>query len=484
MLYLFIDSKQIKLLCLRKSLLGQQEVSFFEKKHEVELLNNGRVADTDLLASAIKEGLTALGPASGREKEVVLILSQGTFEFLRTEVPADVAPSAVVSFVKDKARSSMSIDLDGSYYDFFIKEYDNKKQIAFFALDREVFERFREVANLLELKLISLIPESLAYYKLFEKTLKPNKKEVIFYVNYEKTLLKGYLYDSFGLLPEKEWFLDLKEEVDLIKTLKEKVNLIQNEGIKINRIILSGSESEKVRQDTFTKAVGVWTNPLKRIIPNFYDEYLKLLVPQAQGQFPILNFDVCFGAFIFIQENKEFSILKRNNFARSPGGSMPKINLSGVFKKEILIFTISFLASFVFFVMITRLTPSLFKSLGKKTDTGSEITNVPTQPPTSTPTPSIKRDEIKIKLLNGSGTPGKASEVKEILNKEGYQEIITGNADSFDYKTTVFEIKKEKKEALVFLKEDLKDYLSKFDSKNLAEEETADVIIIIGKDFK
>lgn len=484
MLYLFIDSKQIKLLCLRKSLLGQQEVSFFEKKHEVQLLNNGRVTDTDLLASAVKEGLAALGPASAKEKEVVLILSQGTFEFLRTEVPADVAPSAVVSFVKDKARSSMSIDLDSSYYDFFIKEYENKKQIAFFALDREVFERFREVANLLELKLVSLIPESLAYYKLFEKTLKPNKKEVIFYVNYEKTLLKGYLYDSFGLLPEKEWFLDVDEEVDLIKILKEKVALIQKEGVKINRIILSGSESEKIRQDTFTKAVGAWTNPLKRIIPNFYDEYLKLLVPQAQGQFPILNFDVCFGAFIFIQENKEFSILKRNSFARGSGGSMPKINFSGLFKKEVLIFIVSFLASFAFFVMLTKLAPSLFNSLGKKTETASEIKSLPTQPPTATPTPSFKRDEINIKVLNGSGTAGKAGEVKEILDEVGYKEIVTGNADSFDYETTVFEIKKEKNEVLEFLKEDLGDYLSKFESKNLAEEETADVIIIVGKDFK
>ncbi|MDH7476698.1 MAG: LytR C-terminal domain-containing protein [Microgenomates group bacterium] len=481
MLYLFIDSKQIKLICLRKSLLGQQELSFFEKKHEVNLLNNNQVVDVDLLASAIKDGLRGLGSAAIKEKEVVLILSQENFQFFRTEIPADVAPSAIVSFIKDKARASASIDIDNTYYDFLIKDYDNKKQVAFFAFDQENLKKFKEVMKLLDLKLLTIIPESLAYFKLFEKTLKKDKKEIIFYVYYEKTLLKGYLYDSLGLLPEQEWSLILKDKDDVVKILKEKVSQFSAEGLKINRIILSGPESEKIRQDTFTKAVGAWTNPLKRIIPHFYEDYLKLLLPQSQSQFPILNFDVCFGAFIFIQENKEFSILKRKPLRALTTPSWPKFNLSGIFKQSWFIFLISFLASFIFFILISRSTDNFinFSFPGKVTPTPTPIPS-----PTAIPTPSIKREMIKLKILNGSGIAGKAGELKEILSKNNYQEILTGNAESFDYETSIIQIKKDKENIIGYLKEDLKDYLPSFKTEELKSDEAADAVIIIGKDFK
>ena len=85
---------------------------------------------------------------------------------------------------------------------------------------------------------------------------------------------------------------------------------------KINRLILSGTLSDSVRQDTFTKDVGIWTNPLKRILPHFYADYLKMLVPIDNNPFPILQFDVCFGALIFSIENKGFSLLK-NMFSPS-----------------------------------------------------------------------------------------------------------------------------------------------------------------------
>ena len=87
-------------------------------------------------------------------------------------------------------------------------------------------------------------------------------------------------------------------------------------------------------------------------------------------------------------------------------------------------------------------------------------------------------------MLNGSGTKGKASEVKDLLKEKGYQEILTDNADNFDYKQTELQVKKSISSSSTTIKNDLKDYVAKFKESTLAESEAADVVIIIGTDFK
>ena len=110
-------------------------------------------------------------------------------------------------------------------------------------------------------------------------------------------------------------------------------------------------------------------------------------------------------------------------------------------------------------------------------------TKIPDKP-TVTPTPAIKRDEINIKVLNGSGTVGKASEVKDLLKENGYQEILTGNADNFEYEQTELQVKKSKSSVAEVIKNDLKENVASFKETVLDEDEAADVVIIIGSDFK
>ena len=107
------------------------------------------------------------------------------------------------------------------------------------------------------------------------------------------------------------------------------------------------------------------------------------------------------------------------------------------------------------------------------------------EPPTPTPTPAFTREELKIKILNGSGTKGKAGVVKDVLTEKKYLEIVTGNADNFDYKITEIQVKKTKKEAADYILEDLKDYTQQPTvSETLDDKELPDVVIIVGQDFK
>jgi hypothetical protein len=482
MIYLYLNKNQVKLLYLKKTLLKQEEVSTSEKTFETSLFENNKEISVDLLASAVKEVLTLSFGKNISDNQVTLILPQEMFFYFRTEVPSDIAPTALSSFVKDKASSVLPVIPEELISDYFIKENQDQKVVTFFGLKRDVFENLQQAFSLIDLKIFAIIPETLTYFKLFEKTLRPEKKENILYVNFEKNLFEGYLYDNFGLLTEKKLTGEIDEKIDdqeKADILKNEIKKFTEDKIKINRLVISGPQSENIRQDTFTKFVSIWTNPLKRIVPNFYENYLKVLVVGKDKPFSLLNFASCFGAFIFSQEEK-FSLFRNQNYQfKKQTFSTKKIGLP---KKEVFIFISSFLLSFALFYFISSFKSFSLPSLSKKQ---TQPTVSPTvAPPSPTPTPSFKKEELKIQVLNGSGVPGKASEMKEILKKKGYQEIITGNAKNYDYKLTELQVKKSKFQASEMIKEDLKDYLTSFKETVLDEKETPDVIIIFGSDFK
>ena len=481
MIYLYFNQKKVEILSLRKTILGQQEASFFEKEYETDLLERDEIKSVDFLASAIKEGLNLAIPQAITEKDVCLILPQSFFSFFRTEVPPDIAPSALESFVKDKAKSLSSVSLTEVVSNYLQKENQNQKIVIFYSIKEEFLRKINETLKLLDLKIENIIPETLAYFKLFEKTLRKEKKEIIFYVSYQQEELFGYLYDNHGLIDDKKWSEKILTDKNVETILKEKILAIEKEqGIKINRIVLAGEKSENIRQDTFTKAVGVWTNPLKRIITNFYKDYLDKLVV-TEEKISILKFSESFGGYIFNEENGNF--LKTKGHLLKKTGDSSKLAFPFIFKKEFFIFVFSFIASFLFFLAISNLNDKVDKNklfvLKKATPTV-----LPSPTLTPTPTPSFLKKDLKIKVLNGSGIKGKAAEVKDILKEKGYGEIITDNADNFDYKKTEIKTKREKNQAVVWLKDDLKNYITSPKVEELKEEEIADVVIIIGADFK
>ncbi|KXK10677.1 MAG: hypothetical protein UZ22_OP11002000607 [Microgenomates bacterium OLB23] len=247
-----------------------------------------------------------------------------------------------------------------------------------------------------------------------------------------------------------------------------------------------------MRQDLFTKDVGAWTNPLEKIVDNFYQDYLKMIVANSNTMFPVLDYDACFGAFIFAQEHKDFSLTKSQLSPVSMRRmSAPSINmsfLSGIFNfKSLGIFLVSFGVSFGLIFGFSNMNISTLKfqlpfQMGGET---KQAQVEPTPEPTATPepTPSIERADIKVKILNGSGVKGKALEIKEALQEAGYTDVLTGNADNFDYETSEIQVKADKSDAFILLKEDLKDFATLKKAETLDEDDTADAVFIIGADI-
>ncbi len=479
MIYLYLDRNTIKLLYLKKTILGQQEVLYQKKVYSSDLIDNGKITNIDLLASAIKEVISASDKPVA-ENLISLILPQEFFSFFRTTVPSDIATSALNSFISDKARSILPVDNTDLASDFFIQESENEKIVTYFGISQETLLSFKQVMTLIDLKINSIIPDTMAYFKLFEKTLRKEKKETILYAELGADMLSGYLFDSCGLIDDKKISIKYTETDKIADVLKAKIDEIKTDKKKVNRIIISGEKSDNIRQDTFTKSVGVWTNPLKRIVPTFYENYLKMLVPKDGKTFPILTYDICFGAFILSEENKSFSLLKRNVNLNNNRISLPKIKIP---KKEVVLFVSSFIVSFLLFVLVYKFKNNfkLPNFMAKK----NVVVITPTViPPTPTPTPNFKKEEVKIKILNGSGVRGKATEIKDILRKKGYAEILTDNADNFDFEITEIQVKKDKKQLGEMIKNDLKDYVSAPKISVLDDKEASDLVLIFGSDFK
>jgi len=330
------------------------------------------------------------------------------------------------------------------------------------------------------------MPDSVTQWQLFEKTLRKDKQELILYLSYTKDELSGYLYDSSGLLKTDYWNIKGNTEKNIETILKEKAVEMTKSGQKINRLILSGAQSTTIRQDIFTKNVGIWTNPLLKIAQNFYQEYLKLFNLNPQQLDSILIYDVCWGAFVCQQQHAGF-IFSDKNLAKQPTISNVNINDQKRFSipKEILIFIGSFIFSFLLFLFLSKKLPAfnaVFPNINQ-TKAIPTTNQKQTQLPTVTPTPTINREMLKIKIRNGSGMAGKAAELKTYLLKKGYQEILTDNADRFDYKIT--EVYSEATKSAIFqsIKSDLTNVLPNLKNLPLDKDEKFDAIIIIGQDY-
>lgn len=92
-----------------------------------------------------------------------------------------------------------------------------------------------------------------------------------------------------------------------------------------------------------------------------------------------------------------------------------------------------------------------------------------------------KRSDISIVIHNGSGAAGVAGKASNILKQLGYAVQSTGNADNFDYESTVIRISKDKSQYLELLKEDLSS------SYTIGETSTnytgaGDALVIIGEE--
>jgi len=121
----------------------------------------------------------------------------------------------------------------------------------------------------------------------------------------------------------------------------------------------------------------------------------------------------------------------------------------------------------------------------------SSVNTTPTPAPEvveATPTPEEAVEEeldvtaLSIQVQNGSGVTGAAGKVVALLEGLGYEDVKTGNADSYDYTETIIKIKEDKKNYLVRLEEDLGEKYTLGETETLVDTSAYDVVVILGKE--
>lgn len=102
--------------------------------------------------------------------------------------------------------------------------------------------------------------------------------------------------------------------------------------------------------------------------------------------------------------------------------------------------------------------------------------------PVASIAPTLKRDSLKLQVLNGSGVSGAAGKAKTLLEGLGYTSVDTGNATSSDFANTEVAVRESAKEYLDIVIKDLsKEYEATAAAKVLPTSSKYDIVITLGK---
>lgn len=125
---------------------------------------------------------------------------------------------------------------------------------------------------------------------------------------------------------------------------------------------------------------------------------------------------------------------------------------------------------------------SRIKQVPKPTPTPQVVQATPS--PSPSPKPKVDVSTYKAQVLNGTGVPGRAGEIKSLLEKEGFKDVGTGNAKTYDYTNTEVRMKKAvPNDIFEKIKGALGDY-KVVAGAALEDTDTHDVIVIVGEKNK
>lgn len=118
---------------------------------------------------------------------------------------------------------------------------------------------------------------------------------------------------------------------------------------------------------------------------------------------------------------------------------------------------------------------------GEPTPTPTSTSEAPTPTPSRAP---VDKTEVRIQVVNGTGTPGQASDVVETLTGDGYNEelIKTDNAEEFATTPTTITAREGFEAAAEDIQELLKSSFDEvtIDSSPLEDSSEFDIVIVTG----
>lgn len=140
------------------------------------------------------------------------------------------------------------------------------------------------------------------------------------------------------------------------------------------------------------------------------------------------------------------------------------------------------LAAFGLGVVVGTVTGYLVTKTPKLKNSKNQNTTVVQTSSTPSPSPAatdIKRADLKVQVLNGSGVAGAAVKAKTLLEGLGYVDVAVGNADG-DFQLTEIAFKKTASKYTDMLAKDLETKYKLGPNIDLDESSDYDVVITLG----
>lgn len=142
------------------------------------------------------------------------------------------------------------------------------------------------------------------------------------------------------------------------------------------------------------------------------------------------------------------------------------------------------IAIIIFIVIVAAVVGGILWFRQSKKTEQTMIAVVKKKEPTPTEKPKIDKKSVKIEVLNGTGTPGKAGTTVDALKKAGYDpnNIKAGNAKDFATRVTTITVRAGFEDIASDVKDALKAIFDEIniDSSKLDGKSEFDVIVVTG----
>ncbi|KKU58398.1 MAG: hypothetical protein UX80_C0003G0053 [Candidatus Amesbacteria bacterium GW2011_GWA2_47_11b] len=139
------------------------------------------------------------------------------------------------------------------------------------------------------------------------------------------------------------------------------------------------------------------------------------------------------------------------------------------------------LVAFVLGALVGTVSGYLVAKTQKLQNAKTQTTVAQTSPtPSPSPATDVKRADLKVQVLNGSGVAGAAAKAKTMLEGLGYVDVAAGNADG-DFAETEIAVKDGQTAVYELVKKDVEDeYTLATEAASLDADSDYDAVITLG----
>jgi len=258
---------------------------------------------------------------------------------------------------------------------------------------------------------------------------------------------------------------------------------------ELNGIFYSGVSDKKItaeQLESFVSELSLYKKktPVKRVYTlNYQDfdvkgfEVSEIGIPPISSEFAD-EFKINMLVNYMLDTEPDISFCQMNLLNLMPLPAVVKSNKSLVYVGAASILVIAGVLSF--FLFFNKKGDSSQLASGDQNNVLSEQTSQNENQVVEQPAPELKKSDLKIKVLNGSGINGLAARTKTLLEEKGYTIIDIDTADE-TRDTTLFRFKKDKLAYKDLVQGDTKEAFPEVAVEDtLADTEGFDVLIVAG----